>query len=171
MEYYVNLSDSTLAKLEEAISGEEIDVVELHVTENDTYIAPEGKAYSPVVVEVEDGSLEDVYKPILTLTINNPDTLTLSLTYWKIVSNSVVYEYNKETSDSEIILAQPIFGYVDGDDVVFEVPLDELISLYGVDIEGSVSNLVNTSVEDTVLTITDPTKNASATVTVTAGGK
>lgn len=56
MEYYVHLSDETLEKLEDAISGEPVEVVELNVTENDTYTAPSGKAYSPVVVNVSGGS-------------------------------------------------------------------------------------------------------------------
>lgn len=38
-----------------AKGGEEIDVIALNVTENDTYTAPSGTAYSPVVVNVPSG--------------------------------------------------------------------------------------------------------------------
>ena len=56
MEYYVHLSGETLEKLEDAISGEPVEIEALSVTENGTYTAEQGKAYSPVVVEVEGGS-------------------------------------------------------------------------------------------------------------------
>lgn len=36
--------------------GSDITVEEITITENDTYIAPEGKAYSPVIVNVAGGS-------------------------------------------------------------------------------------------------------------------
>lgn len=52
MDYYVHLSEDTLDKLEKAIDGTKIDVRELEVTQNGTYVAPTGKAYSPVKVEV-----------------------------------------------------------------------------------------------------------------------
>ena len=71
MEYYVHLSDETLQKLEDAISGEPVEVVELSVTENDTYTAPSGKAYSPVVVNVSGGSSDFSTAEVTIVNSNN----------------------------------------------------------------------------------------------------
>ena len=49
-----NFSDCPFKKL--AKGGEEIEVIALNVTENDTYTAPTGTAYSPVTVSVPTGA-------------------------------------------------------------------------------------------------------------------
>lgn len=53
MEYDVNFSEQTLKELTDAIKG--VQVEELNVSENGTYTAPSGKAYSPVKVNVSGG--------------------------------------------------------------------------------------------------------------------
>lgn len=50
MEYTVNLGKESLKKIANAIGG--VDVQELEVTQNGVYTAPDGKAYSPVKVNV-----------------------------------------------------------------------------------------------------------------------
>ena len=51
MDYNIHLSEDTLKKLEDAISG--VEIIDLEVTEAGTYTAPEGKAYGKVVVTIE----------------------------------------------------------------------------------------------------------------------
>lgn len=80
MEYYVHLGDETLQKLGNAISGEPVEVVELNVTENDTYTAPSGKAYSPVTVNVSGGS-SDFSTAEVTINVQPtaPDTFMIAI--------------------------------------------------------------------------------------------
>ena len=51
MDYNIHLSEDTLNKLGDAISG--VEIIDLEVTEAGTYTAPEGKAYGKVVVTIE----------------------------------------------------------------------------------------------------------------------
>lgn len=53
MEYTVNLGKESLRKIASAIGGVEVEPLE--VTQNGEYTAPDGKAYSPVSVNVEGG--------------------------------------------------------------------------------------------------------------------
>lgn len=52
--------------------GSDITVESITITENDTYIAPEGKAYSPVIVNVAGGS-SDFSTATITL-VNNTES-------------------------------------------------------------------------------------------------
>lgn len=54
MEYTVNLGKESLKRIADAISGG-VEVEPLQVTENGEYTAPDGKAYSPVSVNVAGG--------------------------------------------------------------------------------------------------------------------
>lgn len=57
--------------------GGDITVESLSVTENDTYTAPEGKAYSPVTVNVPGGG-GDLSSATLTITDNrNPSSVSM----------------------------------------------------------------------------------------------
>lgn len=57
MEYTVNLGKESLRKIADAISGG-VEIEPLEVTENGEYTAPDGKAYSPVSVNVAGGGIE-----------------------------------------------------------------------------------------------------------------
>lgn len=54
MEYTIHLGEDTLNELDKIVNGG-VEVEPLEVTENGEYTAPEGKAYSPVSVNVEGG--------------------------------------------------------------------------------------------------------------------
>ena len=51
-----NVKDYAEANVQVQGGGSDIEVIPLSVTENNTYIAPAGKAYSPVTVNVSGGS-------------------------------------------------------------------------------------------------------------------
>lgn len=56
MEYYVSLGDETIEALGDMIKEQKVDVDSKSITENGTYTAPSGKAYSPVTVNVPNPS-------------------------------------------------------------------------------------------------------------------
>ena len=73
------------------LAGESVEVVSLNVTSNDTYTAPEGTAYSPVVVNVPNPSTgtlnitsNDTYDVTdyasAEVNVPNPSTGTLNIT-------------------------------------------------------------------------------------------
>ena len=67
--------------------GGDITVEELSVTENGTYTAPEGKAYSPVTVNVSSLA-DDVFELQATVTFNvtSASEAVLTETYWDVAA-------------------------------------------------------------------------------------
>ena len=72
------------------IGGHAFEVEELNVTENDTYTAPEGKAYSPVTVNVSGGGSTE-YDIKCYLSTDNGATYT--------EEESIIYEAEWSTED------------------------------------------------------------------------
>lgn len=56
MEYKVNLGDESIAAIADMIKEQKVKVESKSITENGTYTAPSGKAYSPVTVNVPNPS-------------------------------------------------------------------------------------------------------------------
>lgn len=67
MEYFVHLGADSVDAIKQACGTE---VEELNVTENGTYNAPSGKAYNPVIVNVESGGIEAV---TVKIHVTNPE--------------------------------------------------------------------------------------------------
>ena len=61
--------------------GGDITVESLSVTENDTYTAPAGKAYSPVTVNVSGGGGGDLSSATITITDNRDPTTVSMVSY------------------------------------------------------------------------------------------
>lgn len=101
----MNLFDIIIArKLAGGGGGSSITVEPLSVTENDTYTAPTGKAYSPVTVNVSGGSSDF---STATLTIIDPNELMESLYVPCVSDGGAEFQYNGDPSEGiTVILAE-----------------------------------------------------------------
>lgn len=81
--------------------GGDITVESLTVTENDTYTAPEGKAYSPVIVNVEGGGGESDYTTVtITLVNTTQNQLTEYIPYLDTEYNCITSVITLASNDS-----------------------------------------------------------------------
>lgn len=85
---------------------EGITIESLSVTENDTYTAPEGKAYSPVTVNVSGGS-SDFSTATVTVT-NNTDTVIKPRNFPTLTEADTIFGeaelYPSESNDFEAVM-------------------------------------------------------------------
>lgn len=83
MEYTVHFGEETLKELKSAISG--VEVEELNVTANGSYNAGEGKAFNPVNVNVSGGGGGDFSTAVVTVVIGNDVRLRTSEVFENLI--------------------------------------------------------------------------------------
>ena len=114
MEYYARFDDATIQQLVDAMQTG-LNTEEITITQNGTYVAPVGKGFTPVVVNVEQGG-----------TGLQPYHVTVKL-----------YEFNIATNEYEIddgAESVRVYANTNSQDITMEVPLTNgvgEITIYG----------------------------------------
>ena len=150
MEYYVEFGEQTMKEITDALKG--VDVQELSVTQNGTYTAPEGKAYSPVKVNVSGGGGSSDFS-VAEVTIRNTTFPDFDPVDYLATSMPVIYdnEYNILEIENpvlpitveiplykgSVITTLSAFGDVAVEDDVADISGDiELINGYQLEVTG-----------------------------------
>lgn len=138
-------------------NGGLFEVKELEVTENGTY-ETKGEMYNKVTVNVEGGGGSSDFSTAEVTIINNSGaTVILGDVFAPIFQ--IKTDFTTVGLDTEI---------ANNDTLVLDLltPIDLVEASIGSVITGLVTNMVNCSVDDGELFITDPLQNSSCTITI-----
>lgn len=114
MEYYAHFDDATIQQLVDAMQTG-LNTEEITITQNGTYVAPVGKGYTPIVVDVEQGGSS-----------LKPYHVTVKL-----------YEYNVGTGEYELEVSEDsirFFANTNSQDITIDATLSDgvgEITIYG----------------------------------------
>lgn len=160
MNYYDILFSKFLNK---SGGGSSVEVEPLSVTENGTYTAEHGKAYSPVTVNVSGGLSNPIIEVTYVNESNDDAQMNVSNPYVIEENNLISFLYfNIASGGSHKVDAIACFDE-EGDACYWNVPLMRTLPLV------SASNEVNCTFDgedgEYWIIVTDPTKSASITIT------
>ena len=161
MDFYDILYAKYLSKLNGG--GSSVEVEPLSVTENGTYTAQSGKAYSPVQVNVSGGGLPN---PVVSITLNYTATGIFQASINGYILNDGVLEEkqiaaNPNDTDTGDLLA-PYLSVQLGGNPAYGITLYELADIATI----TLSDAVNCAMDENlpILVVTDPTLPASVTI-------
>lgn len=102
MEYYAKFDDATIKQLVDAMNTG-INTERITINQNGTYVAPVGKGYTPVVVDVQGGGL-GLRKYTATVKLYIPEDAD----NWVIDDDAVNIKFFGNTNSSDIIVSAPL---------------------------------------------------------------